>query len=52
MDDYEQANAVTLMIIFWQVGPVILEPNRARLFILRVSHGDTAEAGRLPNVCM
>lgn len=51
MDDYEQANAVMLMIIFWQVGPVILELNLTRLFILHVSHRDTAEAGRQPNVC-
>lgn len=51
MDDYEQANTIMLMLIFWQAGPVILELNLTGLFILCVSHRDTAEAGRQPNMC-
>lgn len=52
MDDYEQANIIMLMLIFWRAGPVILELNLTGLFILHVSHRGTAEAGRLPNVCV
>lgn len=41
MDGYKQANAIMLMIIFWQGGPVILELNLTRLFISHFSHRDT-----------
>lgn len=34
------------------MGPVILELNLTRLFILHVSHRGTTETGRLPNVCL
>lgn len=52
MDDYEQANTIMLMLIFWRAGPVILELNLTGLFILSGSHTDTAEAGRQPNMCL
>lgn len=53
MDDYEQANAIMLMLIFWRAGSVILELNPTGLFILHVSRRGIAEVGRLPNVwCM
>lgn len=52
MDDYEQTNAIMLMLIFWRAGPEILELNLTGLFILHVSHSGTAEAGRLPNACL
>lgn len=41
MDDYEQANTIMLMLIFWRAGPVILELNLTGLFILHVSHRGT-----------
>lgn len=50
MDDYEKANTVMLMLIFWRAGPVLLKLNLTGLFILRVSC--TAEAGRLPDMCL
>lgn len=52
MDDYEQANTIMLMLIFWRAGPVILELNLTGLFILSGSRTDTAEAGRQPNMCL
>lgn len=46
MDDYEQANAIMLMLIFWRAGSVILELNPTGLFILHVSRRGIAEIAK------